>query len=217
MERSTARANSSGEATSENVGATLRRLRREQGLTLRQVAASAELSKSYVSQIENGTANPSLVALKRITSALGLPVAELFTAPESDGSKAAGDNGQVTEEPNREISDEVRVVRKDKRKRLAWPDASGTSYLLTPDLQRKLEVTLDIENPGDFRSTDAYSHEGEEFGFVLEGRYEVTVDGKSYVLEAGDSIYYPSHLPHRIEVLGDSPATTLWVTTPPSF
>ena len=61
------------------------------------------------------------------------------------------------------------------------------------------------------------THEGEEFGFILEGRYESTVDGQVFVLEEGDSITYPSRLPHRGRAIGNQRVRTLWVITPPSF
>lgn len=64
---------------------------------------------------------------------------------------------------------------------------------------------------------EPYSHEGEEFGLVFRGRYEVEIAGEVYLLEEGDSIYFPSRLPHRVRALGDAPAETLWVITPPSF
>jgi quercetin dioxygenase-like cupin family protein len=88
--------------------------------------------------------------------------------------------------------------------------------LLTPDLQRKLEVLLNELMPGD-TVDEAYTHEGEEFGFVLEGQYEVTVGDEVYVLDEGDSISYPSHLPHKMRVVGDRPSRSIWVITPPSF
>ena len=43
------------------------------------------------------------------------------------------------------------------------------------------------------------------------------MDGTAHVLEAGDSIYFPSHLPHKFRLLGDNPGKTIWVNTPPSF
>ena len=100
---------------------------------------------------------------------------------------------------------------------LTWPGAHGRTQLLTPDLERKLEVTLSVWKPGYTTGPEPYAHAGEEFGLVLEGRFEVTVGDATFRLETGDTIYFPSHLPHRSRVLGRRPATTLWVITPPSF
>ena len=63
-----------------------------------------------------------------------------------------------------------------------WPGRSAPSYLLTPDLRGRLEVLLDVLEPGTPAEEDEerwMTHEGEEFGFILEGRYEATVNGRS--------------------------------------
>lgn len=192
------------------VGQQLRTLRRRQGLTLQQLAAKTELSRTYLSQIEAGSANPSVGTLKKITDAFGMPIAALFT---NGGSEPAPDK-----EPESRPSgaSEVRVVRRDRRKTLTYPGRPWKTYLLTPDLQRKLEVILNELEPGD-TVDEAYTHQGEEFGFVLEGSYEVTVGDEVFVLEAGDSIAYPSHIPHKMRVVGDRPTKSIWVITPPSF
>lgn len=77
-------------------------------------------------------------------------------------------------------------------------------------------MTLSVIQPGEGYGHEPYSHRGEEFGLVLSGTYEVTVEGKAYVLEQGDSIYFSSRLLHRTRALGDEPVTTFWVVTPPS-
>ncbi len=192
------------------VGAKLRAIRTRRGLTLQQVADAAGLSKAFVSQIESGTANPSLASLKRVGTALGIPLAALFEGAEN-GTEPAG---HTADEPG-----EVRVVRRSRRKQIVWPGRTTPSYLLTPDLRGPLEVMLDVLEPGHRTEDDerCMTHEGEEFGFILEGRYEITVGDKSIVLEEGDSITFPSRLPHRGRALGDRTVKTLWVITPPSF
>lgn len=193
------------------LGQKLKAIRKSQGITLQQIADETKLSKSFVSQVETGAANPSIASLKKITDALGVPLAALFETDESLATgQAPEQNGQSGQ------SGEVRVVRCDRRKMLVEPGKMGRMFLLTPDLQRKLEVILGEDDPGN-ADTEWYSHEGEEFGLVLEGRYEVSVGDQTFVLEAGDSIYYPSHLPHKMRVLGDQPVRTIWVITPPSF
>jgi transcriptional regulator with XRE-family HTH domain len=202
------------------LGTKLKQIRRGRGVTLQQIADQTGLSKSFVSQIETGIANPSIASLKKITDVLGVPLGALFTN---------GDNGNADTPPTApprggadgaslglERGDEVRVVRRDRRKMLVEPGKKGRMYLLTPDLQRKLEVILGEEEPGN-ADEEWYSHIGEECGFVLEGRYEVAVGEQVFVLEAGDSISFPSHIPHKTRVLGDQMVRTVWVITPPSF
>ena len=178
---------------------------------MQQLANMTDLSRTFISQIEAGTANPSVGTLKKVADALGVPIGALFTGLADELEPATGRASL----PATALND-VRVVRKDGRKALSWPGRPWKTYLLTPDLQRKLEVLLNELMPGD-TVDDAYTHEGEEFGFVLEGSYEVTVGDEVYVLEAGDSISYPSHLPHKMRVVGDEPCRSIWVITPPSF
>jgi transcriptional regulator with XRE-family HTH domain len=190
------------------LGQQLRALRKGRGLTLQQLADLTDLSRTYISQIETGTANPSVATLKKVADVLGVPMGALF----SDGPDEPPDPPA----PVTAAQSEARVVRRDGRKSLAWPGRPWKTYLLTPDLQRKLEVLLNELMPGD-TVDEAYTHEGEEFGFVLEGQYEVTVGDEVYLLEEGDSISYPSHLPHKMRVVGDRPSRSIWVITPPSF
>jgi transcriptional regulator with XRE-family HTH domain len=199
-------------STDATLAEKLRAIRREKGLTLQQVADGAGLSKAFVSQIESGMANPSLASLKRVGNALGIPLAALFESAANGASRSQVDPGDTSE---------VRVVRRDRRKRLVWPGRRNPSSLLTPDLRGKLEVLLDVLEPGDSATDEEercmMTHEGEEFGLILEGRYEATVGDRTYVLEEGDTITYPSRIPHRGRALGDRRVTTLWVITPPSF
>jgi transcriptional regulator with XRE-family HTH domain len=199
------------------LGAKLKEIRRGQGVTLQQIADQTGLSKSFVSQIETGAANPSIGSLKKITDVLGVPLGALFTngehRPGEPPAALSNSNGALQAV---DPSGAVRVVRRNRRKVLIEPGKKGKMYLLTPDLQRKLEVILGEEEPGN-ADEEWYSHIGEECGFVLEGRYEVCVGDQVFVLEAGDSITFPSHIPHKTRVLGDQPVRTIWVITPPSF
>ncbi len=192
------------------LGRKLRSIRREKGLTLQQVADQAGLSKGFVSQVESGAANPSVASLMKIAEVLDTRLGTLFEdsptpPPDPPSANLASPSG------------EVRIVRKSQRKRLVWPESTTRIELLTPDLRRRLEVLLGEIQPGAPALTECYSHEGEEFGFVLEGSVEVTVDGQTLILDEGDSITYSSILPHIVRSANDRPARTLWVITPPSF
>ncbi len=196
-----------------DLGKKLREVRKRKGLTLQQVASGAGVSKSFISQIESGATKPSIASLKKVGDVLGIPIAALFEEEAANG----GPGGDAVAEGEAGVRADVRVVRRNRRKMLVWPDSEGETYLLTPDLQRKLEVTLSTYLPGYETGLEAYTHVGEEFGFVLEGRCEITVGDQVYELEEGDSIYYQSHIPHKMRVLGDRPVKTIWVITPPSF
>jgi len=183
----------------------LREIRKSKGLTLSQLARLVGLSPNYLSQIERGIANPSIGVLKKITNALGIQYMSL-----AEGKNAI---------PNglEEMRGDVKIVRLNKRKTLIYPGGLRRASLLTPDLQGKLEVIITVEEPALESNDEWYSHEGEEFGLVLEGCYEVTVNDETYFLNEGDSITFPSSLPHKMRNPGKKPSKTLWVITPPSF
>jgi transcriptional regulator with XRE-family HTH domain len=179
----------------------IRRIRRNRGITLQAMARETGISLNYLSQIERGKTNPSIGIIKKITNILGVPFMGL------------GNEGLSS----RTSFQEVGIVRRNMRKMLIFPKSKLKSYLLTPDLQRKLEVLWSEVKPGEKGEEVWYSHEGEEFGLVLEGQYEVTVEDKTYILNEGDSIYFPSHLAHKMRGVGTKPCRTIWVITPPSF
>ncbi len=188
----------------------MRKLRKEQKLTLNGLAAKSGLSCTYLSQIERNLCNPSIGTLKRIADAMNTNIVSLMGFDEVE--KKTNDGNQQKEDEKR-----VAIVKKDRRKMLVYPGGLRNAFLLTPDLQRKMEVLLTHEEPQREIEEDWYRHEGEEFGLILEGKYEVTVEDQTYILEEGDSIYFQSQLPHKMRSIGDKAAKTLWVITPPSF
>ena len=70
---------------------------------------------------------------------------------------------------------------------------------------------------GGSSGAEPYCHPGLEAGIVLKGKVRITVGGKSFVLEAGDSITYRSDLPHRFENVGEEETVGIWVVSPPTF
>ena len=176
-------------------------LRKKKKITLKQLSEMTNISVNYLSQMERGIANPSIGKIKKVTDALGVTFMSLGVNPAKEPEKKT----------------KAEILRRDMRKMLVYPRSETKNYLLTPDLQRKLEVILSEANPGEQDNGEWLSHEGEEFGLVLEGKLEVTVEDEVYILEAGDSIYFKSDILHRQEAVGDTPCKCIWVITPPSF
>ena len=183
----------------------LKEIRKSKRLTLERLGKETNLSANYLSQIERGLANPSVAVLKKITKALGIQYMAL-----AEGEEGFLDASPAAQSP-------ARLVKRDRRKTLVYPGGGRQASLLTADLQGKLEVIITVEEPEPEGNEEWYSHEGEEFGLVLEGCYEVTVADQTYRMEEGDSISFPSSLPHRMRNPGSTYSKTLWVITPPSF
>jgi transcriptional regulator with XRE-family HTH domain len=191
--------------TSE-LGATLRRLRRQAGLTVEQLAQEVGVSRSLISAIELGRAGPSLGTLRRTAKALGVPMAALFV--EDD------------ETHNVDSLDGRTVVRRAARKRIATR-RSGIAYeLLTPDVNRSVEFFWAEFEPRASAPPEAdeyTAHAGEENALCLFGGVVFTVGTREFTLSEGDSISFDCSVPHRLENKSDRSATVIFAISPPSF
>jgi len=172
------------------IGRNIRRLRSEQGLTLQVLAKRTRLSPSMLSLLERGKTGPSIGTLVVIASALGAQMSDLL---EGDGG--ADDD----------------VVSRVADQRVYETAAGVTRRILKHDRVRGVEVAMNIYKPGTASAPEPVSHEGCEFGVVLEGTLEVTVNGRRHILQKGDLISYDSTQPHRFANAGAAPARTLWV------
>ncbi len=107
----------------------------------------------------------------------------------------------------------IAVVRKQQRKKIYMP-WGATMEMLCPDLHHKVEFMYFIYPPGT-KVEEQYAHEGEECGMILEGTFAGVVGDQEIILEAGDSVYFDSAVPHRWENIGDKEVRAVWVVTPP--
>ena len=176
-------------------GARLRALRRARRVPLTALARRAGLSPGYLSLVERDMATPSVTALARLSDTLEVPMSHFF---EPAGERTPGQY----------------VVRRHGRRVVLYPGSPVRHELLVPDLRGKLEAVYSRVRAG--TKSPVYKHDGEEFGYVLRGRLRVTVGDDVFTLEPGDSISYPSHLPHHWEALGKG-VEVVWVATPPSW
>lgn len=179
------------------VGRQIRALRKELGLTLDELSERSGISTGLISQVERGKGNPSFASLAQLAHGLDVPIGRLF-----------------------HVADQVSpVVRKAERRSLSphGTDDGAVYQLLTPSLDGALEVLWVETPPGHDTSATPFRHNGEEFGVLLSGRKDVYVDGVKYILEPGDSITYPSSVPHWYSNPGSEPAVSIWAITPPTW
>jgi transcriptional regulator with XRE-family HTH domain len=191
---------SKGLAAEGRVGTKIRHTRLLNALTMKQVADAAGCSESVLSKIENGRANPSLKMIHRIAAALGVTVGRLF-AQEDDAEHIVARAGK---RPMLETDQ----VHKGKGLRLEPLIANVAGHLL--------ECHINHIEPG-ARSDGDLQHDGEEFGYVLEGSIELTVGGRRYLIETGDAFCFRSERPHSWRNRSKTPVKVLWINTPPSF
>lgn len=183
------------------LGLKLGALRAASGMTLEELAQKAGSSVGLLSQLERGIGNPGFNTLAGLAYALNVPIGTFFEGP-------------APKDP---------VVRRERRKRLLHADIWGKDgdapvyELLTPDLQRKLEVIRVVLPPGQSNAVQPFVHDTEECGVLLDGTLEVHLGDETYTLRAGDSIAFHGLVPHWYRNPGAKPAVSIWIITPPSF
>jgi len=153
----------------EGIGERLRAARREKGMTLEELSERCGLSPGFLSQVERGRSTLSIVSLAAICRALNLPIASLFSA-----------SGPLDERPPR--------VRREADQLHIRIGGSPISYrYLTGQLPGSpIEELLIAEFPPGCEERDSV-HEGEEFGYILEGEITLSVEGEEEPLSTGDS------------------------------
>lgn len=176
-----------------DIGNKIKRLRLQLNLSQAELADRCELTKGYISQLENDLTSPSISTLCDILSALGTDLAEFF--------KKEGEEKIV-------FSSDDFIEKHENGMLLKW---------IIPNAQKnEMEPVLVELLTGASTSLD-FPHEGEEFGYVLEGKISIELDKNKYVCKKGETFYYRADKSHSITNVGKNMAKFLWISTPPNF
>jgi transcriptional regulator with XRE-family HTH domain len=174
----------------------IRKLRIERGMTIAQLADTAEVSSALISQVERGLTDPSLATLRQIARVLSVPLFDLFEdAP--------------TPSP-------VTVIRRGAESTITSPNGD-VSYARKSIPHGQVEVLRGELRPGGVSHAEPWSHPAEECVIVVDGTLLVEVDGTLHRLGPGDSCYFDSRLPHRLVNDTDQVIVFLVAVTPPSY
>lgn len=176
-----------------DIGSKLKELRVLKGLTQEELADRAELSKGFISQVERNLTSPSIATLMDILQCLGTTTSEFFNE-ESEEQVVFGKEDYF-EKYDSELHNEIQWIIPNAQKNVMEPillklEAGGSTY---PD------------NP----------HEGEEFGYVLQGTVSIHLGTKTYRAKKGESFYFTADKQHYLS--SKSGANLLWISSPPSF
>lgn len=174
------------------IGAHLRQLRARRQLSLSQVAQAVGISVGFLSALERSQMSGSVSTLRKLARFYKTNILEFYEAGAT-GSRQV----RPTERKVLEAGEGVRMEL------LAWGNT-----VMEPHLFRVAPEA---------GSGDPYTHEGEEFIFVLRGEMEITLAEETYRLKTGDSFYFESATPHRWRNPGRKETWILWVNTPPTF
>jgi len=189
------------------VGRALRARRIENGVSIRELAGTAGVSPSLVSQIETGKINPSVGRLLSLVTALGLSLDELFVEAEGQDGGGAPSPGRTESgtPPDRG------VLREEERRRVDL--ATGVHWhRLTPTHELGIDFLYVVYEVGGASCPPdgLMRHSGREYGMILSGRLGATVGFDDYELGPGDSIVFNSEIPHRLWTIGEEPVTGVW-------
>jgi transcriptional regulator with XRE-family HTH domain len=177
------------------VGAAIRALRKDCGLSLRELSERTGFSISFLSLVERGRSSLALTSLYKLARALGTDVGAFFpAAPEGHPLPHVSRASEASE-----------IAISGSRRTYKLLSGRAPDRVLEP-LLVTVEPVEEVEEP--------YSHEGEEFAYVLFGELIFVVDGAEYRLGEGDSIHFRSTLPHSVHNDTDEPVHALWVLTP---
>jgi transcriptional regulator with XRE-family HTH domain len=178
----------------KQIAEEIRRIRKNKGITLKKLSEDTELSISFLSQIERGISSMTITSLKKIADALGVTMQDLVSIEE---------NQQFTRKKENQL-----VMRLEK---------SFPTYIpLSGQFEgRKLESLILKMAPHD--DIDTSTHAGEEFYYVVSGSAIFTVGDDEYIVSKGETIHYPSTIPHKVSNPNDVEFVTLCVLIPKIF
>ena len=182
----------SNNKTSSSIGPRLRRLRTKRGVSLAEVAAAAGISIGFLSALERSRMSASVGTLRRLARYYRTNILDFFDPTES--------NTRLVRPASRKVLEAGPGVRMEL---LAWGNT-----VMEPHLFRIAPQA---------GSGESYTHEGEEFLFVLRGELKLALADEEYHLKRGDSFYFESATPHHWKNPGRSETWLLWVNTPPTF
>ena len=168
-------------------------MRQQKNLTQKELADRCELTKGYISQLENDLNSPSIATLCDILNALGTTLSEFFSR-EKEEKVVFGEDEFIEKDTDGVIFN--------------WVIPNAQKNMMEPVL---VELKEGASTPADV------PHEGEEFGFVLEGRIAIRLGNRTYTGKKGQSFYYKADKPHEIGNSGKTKAKYLWISTPPNF
>lgn len=202
----------------KSIGLGIRDERRRQNLTIAQLAENSNLSKGFISQIERGIAQPSVTTLKNISQALGISIVSLFSNHDN-GDEIKGTVPDVAYKIKHEsYIQDVKIVKAKQRKKMFFPGSHIIYEMITPDLRRMIQILFLQCDPGEKSGDDPIIDPmGEKCLVILNGSIEYRLEDDVYILEKGDSIYFPANFRQYWKGIGKERIKALIIMTPPWF
>jgi transcriptional regulator with XRE-family HTH domain len=174
--------------TDYNIGRKLKELRKARKLTLQDVASETGFSAPLISQIENNNISPPIATLSRIARFYDVKMGHFFSEGDDDSRYEVVRAGERTMIP-----------------RVMSQDGTSHGYFYEALARSKKNKRMDpffLTLNDMATNTGTYSHEGEEFLFVMKGEAELVLGGDRILLREGDAVYFDATLKHRLLAKG---------------
>lgn len=162
--------------TTVNVARQIRILRKRRNLSQAELADASGLSRNTLSLLERGLTSPTVSTLKRIAVALGIDINAFF-----------------------DKSDDESIIYTKAESRVNLKLSHGLMADLGVGMHEQLITPLILQLDPGARSGQALSHDGQDFIFCIRGEVLYTVNGKAFILEPGDSLFFDGRLLHRFQ------------------
>ena len=176
-----------------DIGGKIKMLRHANGLPLEELANRSELTKGFLSQLERDLTSPSVATLEDILEALGTNLQEFFSEKPAEQIVFKKDDFFINEQDDYIIS-----------------------YIIPNAQKNEMEPIL-IELNAKSQSMVLDPHEGQEFGYVLQGKVKLVYGDNEYSLKKGETFYLKGLASHYLINAGEAKAKIIWVSTPPIF
>lgn len=178
-----------------DLGKRIKQLRIQNNLTLEELASRCELTKGFLSQLERNLSTPSIQTLEDIVEALGTTMQNFFT-----------------EEKEEQLVFKEMDVFTDEQE-------NQTIHWIVPNAQKNTMEPIVVEIKPHQTSMKIPIHEGEEMGYVLQGKVHLCTEQnpKGTPVKKGETFYLKGNESHYLENQSDQVVKVLWVSTPPIF
>ena len=162
-------------------------------LTQEELANRCELTKGYISQLENDKVSPSIETLELILEVLGISLSDFFKNEQTSPI----------------------VFSKDEQYEKEF-DGYLQTWLVPTSQKHMMEPILVVLEPHQTTFKD-YPHNGEEFGYVMDGEIIVSYGELKKKVSKGEAFYFETTCEHYIENRSQKVAKVLCFSCPPNF
>ncbi len=175
------------------IGNKIHDLRKTLNLSQEELASRADVTKGYISQLENNLTSPSIATLIDILSALGTSLKDFF---------------------NDETDEKIVFHKEDYIEK--YDDGYSLTWLVPNAQKNEMEPVIVSISPRSQTLKDN-PHEGQEFGYVLEGEIVISYGNKRIKCKKGETFYFTTSQVHYLINPKDKVAKVIWISSPPNF